>query len=239
MYVELSPHCGARVVKSSGGNGLSILATLISPVIAVCLSQYLHSHEKPRTTFALPVPDSKAAWRESPCPEPRLEPSPAKELPADPLRFPKVSSAKSEKQVLAKKLIGTANDPSDNPAARFVMLQVAKDIAVQAHDGQTAFQAIDSISQTFHSDANAMKLAVLTKFASAAQQPQQHKPIAEEALKVADQAVGQGQFMIATRLGRLALSEAERARAPELLVQARDRIADVEERVKVKELHAR
>jgi hypothetical protein len=239
MYFELSPHCGARSAKGAGGNGLSILATLISPLIAVCLSQYLHTHEKPRTTFALPVQDNRANCQETPYLEPRQEPSPAKDSPGDHVELPKVSAAKSERQVLARNLIGKASDTKEDPASQFMMLRVAKDIAVRARDGQTAFQAIDSITQTFHGDAIAMKLAVLTKFAATAQKPGQHKPIAEEALKLADQAVSQGQFMVATRLGKLALTEAQRAHDTELLAHAQGQIVEVADMVKARELHAR
>ncbi len=80
-----------------------------------------------------------------------------------------------------------------------------------------------------------MKMTVLAKFASAAQKPAQHRSIAEQALKLADQAIGQDHFMVASQLDRLALAEAKRALDKELLAQAQGRMAEVAELVKAKE----
>ena len=235
MSIELAPNCGARSVKVSSGNGLSVLATLISPLIAVLLSQYLNTQEKHQTTFALPVQDTDASRREGQHPEPRPEPSTAKDSPRDHVRLWQAFPLQSEKQALAKKLIGKANETKGDPASQFVMLRLAKDIATQASDGQTAFQAIDTMAETFQVDANTMKMAVLTKFASAAQKPAQHKSIAEQALKLVDQAVSQDHFMVANQLGKLALAEAKRALDRELVAQAQGRIAEVAELVKARE----
>ena len=91
------------------------------------------------------------------------------------------------------------------------------------------------MAETFHVDADTMKMAVLTKFASAAQKPAQHKSIAEQALKLADQAVSQDHFMVANQLGKLALTEASKALDKELLAQAQGQIAEVAELVKARE----
>jgi hypothetical protein len=115
------------------------------------------------------------------------------------------------------------------------MLRLAKDIAIRASDGQTAFQAIDTMAETFHADANPMKMAVLTKFADAAQDPAQHKSVAEQALKLVDQAVIQDQFMVADQLGILALAEANRALDRKLIAQAQGQIVELAGLVKAKE----
>ncbi len=131
--------------------------------------------------------------------------------------------------------MGKANEMKSDPARQLMLLRAAKDIANRASDGQAAFQAIDTMAETSDVDANTMKMAVLTKFASAAQEPAQHKSIAEQALRLADQAVGQEHFMVASQLGKLALAEAKRAADRELLAQAQGQIAEVAERVKAKE----
>ncbi len=135
--------------------------------------------------------------------------------------------------------MGKANEMKGDPASQLMLLRAAKDIATQASDGQAAFQAIDTMAETSDVDANTMKMAVLTRFASAAQGPAQHKFVAEEALRLVDQAVGQEHFMVASQLGKLALAEAKRAVDRELLAQAQGRIADVAERVKARERHSR
>ena len=107
------------------------------------------------------------------------------------------SKTETEKQALAGKLLGKANGSNDDPASQFVLFRLARDIAAQASDGQTAFQAIDAMAQVFQVDATDMKTAVLTRFASVARKPQQHKSISEEALKLVDQALSQDSFTVA------------------------------------------
>lgn len=235
MSFELSPIFGARPAKVSSGSRLSIVATLISPLLAVCLSQYLHVREQHQTTFALPVQNNDARCQECRYSEPRSELSTAGDTPRDNAGPWQGSFQKSAKQALAKKLIGEANEIQDDPAKRFMLLRVAKDMAAQASDGQTAFQAIDATAATFPVDANTMKMAVLTKLASAAREPAQHKSIAEQASGLVNQAVGQDQFMVANRLGRLALAEAKKSFNRELVAKVQGQIADVAERVKARE----
>jgi len=239
MNAELSPNYGARCDKGSSGNGLSVLATLIAPLFAVLLSQYLNNQEKHQTTFRLPVQDIDAGPQEAQHPEPRAELSMAKDSPRDHVRLGQAFPLESEKPALAGKMVGAVNETQDNPAGEFVLLLSTKDIATQAGDGQTAFQAIDTLAETFQADANIMKMTVLAKFASAAQKPAQHRSIAEQALKLADRAVSQDHFMVANQLDKLALAEAKRALDRELLAQAQGQIAEVAELVKAREPSAK
>ena len=61
MSFELPPTCRAKSDKVFSGNALTILATLISPLLAVCLAQCLRVQEKHHTTFALPVQEPPPA----------------------------------------------------------------------------------------------------------------------------------------------------------------------------------
>jgi len=131
------------------------------------------------------------------------------------------SNAKTavEKQALAKKLLGKANESKDDLASQFVLLRLTRDIATQAGDRQTAFQAIDAMAETFQVDVLAMKVAVLTKLATAAEKPAQHKTIAEDALKLVDGAISLDNFTVADELGKLALAEAQNASEKELVTE--------------------
>ena len=236
MSLELSPNYDARFEKGSRGNRLSVLATIIAPLFAVLLTQYLNSQEKHQTTFAFPVQVTDASRQEEQHPAPRPELSMANDSPTEHVGPWQAFPLKSEKQALAKMLIERAIEIKDDPASQFVMLRLAKDIATQASDGQTAFQAIDTMAQTFQSDADTMKMAVLTKFADAAQNPAQHKSVAEQALKLVDQAVSQDHFMVANQLGILALTEAKKALDKELFAQAQSQIAELAGLVKAKDV---
>ena len=145
------------------------------------------------------------------------------------------AKATAEKQALAKKLLAKANESKDDPANQFVLLRLARDIGTQAGDGQTAFQAVDAMVETFQVDALEMKSVVLTKVAATVRTPEQHKLVAEEALKLADQAVSRDNFALADQLGQLAFGEARKASGKELISKAQSWITKVAELAKASE----
>jgi len=151
--------------------------------------------------------------------------------------YPKAETSR-EKQDLAKKLLGKARETADDPTGKFVLLKLARDIASQANDAQTAFQAIDEMADNFQVDVLETKSIVLTKFASAARhslKPTQHISIAEEALKLVDQAVSQDNFTVADQLGKLALDEARKTSEKELVSKVQGQIAAASETAKAYE----
>jgi hypothetical protein len=234
MSLELAPNSGARSDKDSNGKGAPVLVTLIAPLFAVLLSHYLNTQGKLQTTF-LPVQDTYASRQEGQHPESRPEFSKSNDSPRDDIRLWQAFPLKLEKQALARMLIERAIGIKDDPASQFVMLRLAKDIATQASDGQTAFQVIDIMAERFQADAHTMKFAVLTKFADAAQNPAQHKSVAELALKQVDQAVSQNHSVVANQLGILALSEANKALDRKLFTQAQGQITELAGLVKARE----
>jgi hypothetical protein len=235
MSFELSPSDRVRSHRVSNGGGLSILVTLLSPLLAVLLAQYLNTRQARQTTFLLPGTNVGASLPAERQPELSPELPAAKDPPKDPVQAWQAFALQPEKQARAKRLIAQANGAKEDPAGRFVMLRLAKDVATQANDGQTAFQAIDAMAKTFHADADAMKMSVLAKLASVAQKPAQHRSIAKQALKLENQAIGQDRLMVATQLSKLALAEAKRGLDEELLAKAQGRIADVAEQVRARE----
>jgi hypothetical protein len=233
MSFELSPN-RVRARRSSRGRGLSIFVTLISPLLAVLLSQLLNAQRKCQTTFAAPVPNLAMRAPEAACSEVRPELPPPAESPRTPPDAWQGFARQPQKQALAKKLMASASAAKDDPAIQFVMLRRAKDVATEANDGQTAFQAIDAMAETFHADADTLKMSVLAKLASAARKPTQHQSIAEQALKLGDQALGQERFMVASQLSKLDVAEARQSLDGELLAKAQGRITEVAEQVRAK-----
>jgi hypothetical protein len=233
MSFEMSPRDRKRARRVSNGYGLSVLVTLISPLFAVLLSQYLNTRPKSQTTFALPVPKIGVSLPEGGHSEPGRPELPATEGSSEnPVEAWRAFALQPEKQALAKRLIAAAGGAKNDPASQFAMLHRAKDVAVQASDGQTAFQAIDAMAETFHADADAMKMSVLTKLASVARKPAQHKLIAEQALKLGSRAAGQEHLMVANQLGRLARAEAKQALDDDLLAKAHRQIAEMAEQAR-------
>jgi hypothetical protein len=205
---------------------------LVSPLLAVLLSQYLSTRPQYQTTFALPAANIGASLPAAAHFDARPELPTSEDSPASSSDAWQAFAVQPKKQALAKRLIATASATKNDPASRFVMLRRAKDVATEANDGETAFQAIDAMAATFHSDADILKMSVLTKLASAAQKPAQHRSIAEHALQLSSEAVGQERLMAANQLNRLALAEAKRALDNELLAKSQGRIDEVAERLR-------
>jgi hypothetical protein len=241
MSFEPSLNDRASAPRYVNAGVLSILVALISPLIAVLLSYYLNLSSRPKcqTTFAMPVPCLDVSPPAGLPPEPVQAPSAAETSPRIRAQGWEAFAPQPQKQALAARLIARASGVKDDPASQLVMLRHAKDVAVQANDGRTAFQAIDAMAGAFHVDADAMKMSALKSLASVARKSAQHKFIAEQALELEDRTAAQGHFTVASQLGILAIAEAKRSLDHELLADARAGVAEVVERVRAKELAAR
>jgi hypothetical protein len=146
----------------------------------------------------------------------------------------------AEKQALAKTLLDQSRQNEKNPAAQFVLLRVARDVATQALDGQTAFAVIDEIDSCFEVDALEMKLAVLKKATSAASVPTvsaavikdqrtQHGMVSKIAADLAERAVAKENYPIAKELAALALGEARKIRESTLVKELSERAARIDQ----------
>ena len=138
----------------------------------------------------------------------------------------------AKKQALAKTLVQKGKETEKDEAGRFVLFRLARDIAAQASDSETAFQAIDEMNQSFVIDPVEMKATVLTKLVEAAKTTEQHKSLAEKAIALLDDAVSNDAFSTATQLGELASGEAKKARDRSLIKETSERTAEIEELAK-------
>ena len=134
-----------------------------------------------------------------------------------------------QKQALAKKLMKKADDTQNDPANKYVILKVAKDVATQAADVETAFAAVDAIAQSFDVNPIEAKAGVLTLVAKNARLPPEHTAVAKQSLALVDPALAKDEFDLAARLGELALAEARLARGPKLVQQIEEQIAQIQE----------
>ena len=53
----------------------------------------------------------------------------------------------ADKRALAQKLLGKASESKDDPDSQFVLLRLARDIATQAHDHNTATSGLGCLDQ--------------------------------------------------------------------------------------------
>ena len=132
-----------------------------------------------------------------------------------------------KKAELAEKLLHKARDSKDDPTNQFVLLRVARDLAAQAGDCDTAFHAIEEMAAAFSIDTLEMNVQALTKAASVTKKTDGQEQIVEAALTVINQAVAQDKYDVADRLGRLALTAAHKARDAALVRRTQARIKEI------------
>jgi hypothetical protein len=103
---------------------------------------------------------------------PALAPEPEASLQKETLKKIKdlfkddyVKKSPSDQQALARKLLLSGQETSDDPTAKFVLLKESRDLAAASGDFETALRAADEMGKSFAVDIAAGKLAVLAKFA--------------------------------------------------------------------------
>ena len=194
---------------------------------------YSHAILRPWSLFAIllaaTILPAQEAAKESPIPDSAAQAEAMKlikEVYGDEYAGAKTPG---QKQALAKKLMKKADDTQNDPANKYVILKVAKDVATQAADVETAFAAVDAIAQSFDVNPIEAKAGVLTLVAKNARLPPEHTAVAKQSLALVDPALAKDEFDLAARLGELALAEARLARGPKLVQQIEEQIAQIQE----------
>ena len=134
---------------------------------------------------------------------------------------PQYDEAKTstEKSALARKMLNQAAKTKGDPVSYFVLLRIARDMAIQAGDPHTSLEAVDQIARTYQVEAIAMKVQTLLQTAANARLPEQRKAVVQAALPLIRAAVVDDDYASANRLARKALDLARRARDAALLKQ--------------------
>jgi hypothetical protein len=116
-----------------------------------------------------------------------------------------------DRQALAREILQRSAEVED-PVNRYVMLRVAKDIAVQAAAADLIVETIDRIADRYQFDAVEAKLHAMTKAARHAETETQHVRLAQQAMAAFEEAVAADRFDAAMQLVELG---ADAARAAE------------------------
>lgn len=130
---------------------------------------------------------------------------------------------------LARKLIEQAAAKELTAAERFVLLRLAKDIAVRAENYDLAAEAVDRLADGFEIDGLAMKAETLELLARSARGQAGHKALAEQAASLAGTALEAEKLDAAAALAKLAQAEAGKARDKQTVLQARTLAKEVQE----------
>ncbi|PHQ34908.1 hypothetical protein CEE69_13690 [Rhodopirellula bahusiensis] len=138
----------------------------------------------------------------------------------DEYRSAKTTLQQSE---VAQKVLAAGMETVDDSAGRFVMLKLAKDIAVRAGDAETAIKSVEALVESFHVDEFQLRaetlIAVTGRLSSNHYGATKH-----QLLELADTAIAMDDYDAARQLIAAASSDAKRGRDWETSTRA-DKLA--------------
>ncbi len=133
----------------------------------------------------------------------------------------------ADKLTLAAKLMQQAEETKDDPAARFVLLREARDLATQAGDVSVALTAAEETIRGYDVEPLPLKLATLTAVGKLTTTAAANKELAEAVLRVLDEALTEDQFDTAAKLLAVAEPAARGAMSTALVSKVQARIKDM------------
>src|SRR5262245_17167724 len=153
-------------------------------------------------------------------------PEPTKEVQAEKLKLIKDvfkdEYVKKDHQALASKLLQQGLQTADDLPARYVLLREARDSAQAAGDVDTAFRAVDELAKTFAVDATAMRMAILSKSAASAKDPESLRQVARAYLTIVQASIRADDFDGAVAAAAKAETAAKAAQDMPLLLESQE-----------------
>jgi hypothetical protein len=150
----------------------------------------------------------------------------AKEVYGDEYRDAKTDA---EKTTLARALIDKARESQEDPAGRFVLLRLARDIAAQAGDAETSLDAADELARAFQIDTLPMQVETLKKVSRVVSLPKHCSVVAERAAILLDSVLREDDFDQAATIGDLALAAARKSGKPEAIKEVANRNREIDD----------
>jgi hypothetical protein len=133
-----------------------------------------------------------------------------------------------EKAALAKKLLEQAK--RERPGTKqYVILKVARDVAVGGGDATEAFAAIDALDAAFEVDAVRLRSETLTKLLQAPLRPEQRRPVVAAAVILAAEASQADKYDVAQQALEHARTTAQEMRDSALMQQVTARVDELAE----------
>ena len=114
------------------------------------------------------------------------------------------AKSSAQKQPLATKLLQKADESTDI-TNRYVLLDVARQMAAQTGDAELAFKANDAMVSRYNEDAYKQRGAALSVAAKSTSSSSHSAAVAKLSLDLIDEAVEKDDFVAAMYLGALAI----------------------------------
>ena len=136
-------------------------------------------------------------------------------------------TAVADRQALARKLLAEAASTNDDPAARYMLLTDALDLASVGGDADTAIKAAIDLDRYFPVDPMELKRTALVRAATAAATPEANESLSRHCLDVADAAALADAFETVQQLANLAEAAANKTRKVAFVASIQVRLADL------------
>jgi hypothetical protein len=148
-----------------------------------------------------------------------------------------IKGAKTDEQKadLANTLFRTGIDPAEELPIRYVLLDMAREYAVDAASTEIALNSIDELARQFAVDPLQLKAEALTATLKKPQPTTDHQALAQMLLELTDQAISAASFETADKLAGLAKTEAVRSKDDELRKSATEKDKQVQRLLKEQE----
>jgi hypothetical protein len=140
-----------------------------------------------------------------------------------------------QKADLARKMIQKAAQTRDDPPSHYILLRVARDLAIQAGYADVALLAVDRISATYDVDEVKMKAEAVERLPTFCRTPQQNETLAGVVTPLMEACLAADKVQEASELSQIALGAARATRKKEVLTEAIARNKHVQEMVTVYE----
>lgn len=132
----------------------------------------------------------------------------------------------TQKKALAKKLMVDGVETKDDPMGRFVLFQMARDLAAESGDIETAIEVIDQIDKGYKIEALEMKATVVIEAKTTRQS------MVDLGLELIDQAVSQDKYDLATKLATAILPAVRKSKDYKLLKLLTERKKEISDLAK-------
>jgi formylglycine-generating enzyme required for sulfatase activity len=133
---------------------------------------------------------------------------------------------------LAKRILDDARKSQGSATERYVLLRLARDVALAGQDENVALEAIDELSRTFAINAWGMRVEAMQQLVKGPHPTAARREFSQRALALAEEALKADRIAAAGDLAQLASSEAGKARDREVALCARNVAKEVEEAMK-------
>jgi hypothetical protein len=185
------------------------LLALFLPMFAIAAADQAEKSER------LPIPDAAAQAK-------------AEKTIKDVFKAEYTKKKIADQLDLAGKLIKQAEDTGDDPAARFVLLREARELAAKAGDALLTGRAVEEIVRLYDVPPLKAKVEMLEILERSVSSPAASKPVFEQALDAVEVAVAVDDYEAANKLVKVAIATAARTKVAANNAAAAARAKDLE-----------